>query len=48
MRHGAIVIQDVQQFIKEAERQINSIEIHRPLPNDQTERNYNAVHKTIK
>ena len=45
---GATVIQDVKQYIKEAERQLNNTENHRPLPNDPTKINNDTVNKTIK
>ena len=44
-KDGAIVIQDVQQRVKEAERQLN-IENFRPLLNDPTKINNNTVNKT--
>ena len=44
-KDGAIVIQDVQQRVKEAERQLN-IENFRPLLNDPTKINNDTVNKT--
>ena len=44
---GAIVIQDVKQYIKEAERQLNNTKNCRPLPNDPTKKSHNTVKKTI-
>ena len=45
---GAIVIQDVKLYIKEAERQLNNAENYRPLPNGPTKINNGTVNKTIK
>ena len=45
---GAIVIQDVKLYIKEAERQLNNTENYRPIPNDPTKINNDTVNKTIK
>lgn len=41
------VIQDVQQYIKEAERQYNNIKNYMPLPNDLTKVINKKVDKTI-
>ena len=46
-KDGAVVIQDVKQYIKEAERQLNNTKNCRPLPNDPTKKNHNTVKKTI-
>ena len=43
-----IIITSVQQYIGEAERQLNNIKNYRLLPNDPTKMNNNAVNKTIK
>ena len=45
---GAIVIQDVKLYVKEAERQLNDTENYRPLPNDPTKINNDTANKTIK
>ena len=45
---GAIVIQDVKLYIKEAERQLNNTENYRPLTNDPTKINNDTVNKTVK
>ena len=43
---GAILVQDCQLYIKEAER--HNTENYRPLPNDPTKINNDTVNKTIK
>ena len=45
---GAIVIQDVKLYIKEAERQLNNTETYRPLPNDPTKINKTQLIKQLK
>ena len=45
---GAIVIEDVKLYIKEAERQLDNTKEYRPLPNDPTKVNNGAVNKSIK
>ena len=45
---GAVVIQDVKLYIKEAERQLHNTENHRPLTNDPTKINNDTVNKTVK
>ena len=45
---GAIVIEDVKLYIKEAERQLDNTKKYRPLPNDPTKVNKGAVNKSIK
>ena len=45
---GAIVIEEVKLYIKEAERQLNNTKTYRPLPNDPTKVNNGAVNKSIK
>ena len=45
---GAIVIQNVKLYIKEAERQLNNTENYRPLTNDRTKINNDTVNKTVK
>ena len=47
-KDAAIVIQDVQQNIKEAGRQLNNIRNYRQLPNDPTKMNNDTVNKTFK
>ena len=47
-KDAAIVIQDVQQNIKEAGRQLNNIRNYRLLPNDPTKMNNDTVNKTFK
>ena len=47
-KDGAIVLQDVKLYIKEAERQLNNTVNYRPLPNDPTKINNDTVNKTIK
>ena len=45
---GALVTQDVKQYITEAERQLNNAKNYRPLPNHPTKINNDTVNKTIK
>ena len=45
---GAIVIQDVKLYIREAERQLNKTKNYRPLPHDPTKINNDLVKKAIK
>ena len=47
-KDAAIVIQDVQQNIKEAGRQLNNIRNYGQLPNDPTKMNNDTVNKTFK
>ena len=47
-RRENIIITSVQQYIWEAERQLNNIKNYRLLPNDPTKMNNNTVNKTIK
>ena len=47
-KDGAIVIQDVKLYIKEAERQLNNTETYRPLPNDPTKINKTQLIKQLK
>ena len=47
-KDAPIVIQDVQQNIKEAGRQLNNIRNYRQLPNDPTKMNNDTVNKTFK
>ena len=45
---GAMVIQDVNQYIKEAERQLNNNENYRPLSNNPKKVNNDTVKKQLK
>ena len=44
---GTVVIMDVKDYVKEAERQLNTKEHYRCLPNDPTEANNEAVNTII-
>ena len=44
----AVVIQDVIEYIKEAEGQLNNVKNYVPLPNDATKINNDTISKTIK
>ena len=44
----AIVNQDVIEYIKEAERQLNNVKNYIPLPNDATKISNDTINKTIK
>ena len=45
-KRGAIVIQGVKLYVKEAERQLNDTENYRPLPNDPSKINNDTGNKT--
>ena len=47
-KDGAIVLQDVKLYIKEAERQLNNTETYRPLPNDPAKINKTQLIKQLK
>ena len=44
---GAVVIIDVDDYLKEASRQLGNTEFHKKLPNDTTELNRTKVNKSI-
>ena len=44
---GAVVIIDVDDYIREANRQLNNTDFYEKIPNDPTESSRNKVNNTI-
>ena len=44
---GAVVVQDVEYYVKEAERQLNNKENYRKINYDPTTTNNDTIHKVI-
>ena len=44
---GAVVIQDVEQYVQEANRQLSDTSVYEKIPHDQTEENSAIVNNCI-
>ena len=44
---GAVLIMDVDDYIRDANRQLNNTDFYKKIPNDPTESNRNKVNNTV-
>ena len=44
---GAVLIMDVDDYIRDANRQLNNTDFYKKIPNDPTESNRNEVNNTV-